>query len=148
MILKPQDLLVSLKVLPNGNAKWNQRALAQSLGMSLSQVNGSLERAVKAGLMFRGDSRNDSPNAFPYALDEFIAHGVRAAFPVQKGAPTIGIPSGVIGAQIDHEFMEVREIEVPVWPSPHGKSRGIGIMPLFKSIPEVVERPENRDLYT
>lgn len=148
MELKPQDLLVALKVLTKGRTPWNQRELAHSLGMSLSEVNGALKRAIKAGLMIAGASKNESPQSVPYALQEFIQHGVRYSFPVEKGTITRGVPSGTVGAQLEHEFSNSKDKEIPVWPSPHGKIRGVGINPLYKSIPNIVEKEENRELYS
>lgn len=148
MELKPQDLFLALKVLTLGRASWNQRDLAESLGMSLSEANGAIKRAIQAGLMIGGESRNQAPQAVPYALEEFIKHGVRYSFPVERGAITRGIPSGVVGARLEGASLKLKENEIPVWPSPLGKVRGIGIKPLYKSIPDVVEREENKGLYT
>lgn len=148
MELKPQDLFVTLKVLTLGASSWNQRDLAESLGMSLSEANGAIKRAIRAGLMIGGETRNQTPRAVPYALEEFIKHGVRYSFPIERGAITRGIPSGVVGAQLDGANLKLKENEIPVWPSPLGKVRGIGIKPLYKSIPAVVEREENKKLYT
>lgn len=148
MELKPQDLVVSLKVLTLGKKKWNQRELAQSLGMSLSEVNGALKRAIGAGLMLGKDSRNETPRPIPYALREFINHGVRYSFPIEKGPKARGVPSGLIGAQLQDEFSNMDESDIPVWPSPNGKVRGVSIKPLYKSIPEIAEKEENKDLYS
>jgi hypothetical protein len=146
MELKPQDLVVALKVLTKKGAKWNQRELSQSLGMSLSEVNGAIKRATKAGLMVR-TSKNEAPQSVPYALQEFIQHGVRYAFPLEKGSVTRGIPSGMVGAQLESEHLKLHEHEIPVWPSPQGKVRGVGIRPLYRSIPDIVEKEENKELY-
>lgn len=147
MVLKPQDLLVALKVVTTANAKWNQRELSNSIGMSLSEVNAAIGRAIKSGLMIKGDSRNEPPQAVPGAIREFIVHGVRYSFPAEKGPMAKGIPTGVIGAHIEREFMEVRAEDISVWPSPHGNVRGNGIKPLYKSIPELVQKPENMELH-
>ena len=94
MILKPQDLVIALKVLTLQPKMWNQRGLAQSLGMSLSEINGAIKRAVKSGLMIAGESRNHVPKSVPYSLQEFIVHGARYSFPIEKGPRTRGVPSG------------------------------------------------------
>lgn len=148
MELKPQDLVVALKALSLGKSKWNQRSLAESLGMSLSEVNGALKRAVRAGLMIAAESRERGPRPIPYALQEFIQHGVRYAFPLERVSVARGIPTGLIGSQLDKEFSKMDENEVPVWPWSQGKVRGIGVKPLYRSIPDVIEREENRELYT
>jgi hypothetical protein len=148
MPLKPQDLVIALKVFTLNKTKWNQRSLAQSLGMSLSEINGGIKRSIRAGLMISGDSRNQTPQAVPYALQEFISSGVRYSFFVEKGAMSRGVPTGLIGAKLDKAFPKGEPSETPVWPYSQGKVRGAGIKPLFKSIPKVIEREENRELYT
>ncbi len=146
MELKPQDLVVAIKILTKGKIKWNQRELAQSLGMSLSEVNGAIKRAIQAHLLI-GPSKNQAPQAVPFALQEFIKHGVRYAFPIQKSSMVRGIPSGMVGAKIEDEIAKLKENEVPVWPSAHGKVRGVGIKPLYRSIPDIIEKAENKELY-
>ena len=148
MNLKPQDLVVALKIFTLRNVKWNQRHLAQSLSMSLSEINGAIKRSIRAGLMIRGDRRNDAPQSVPYALQEFITHGVRYVFFVEKGVKARGVPSGLIGAKLGQSFANEEESDVLVWPFSQGKVRGVGIKPLYNSIPKVIEKEENRHLYT
>lgn len=147
MILKPQDLVIALKVLTLHAKKWNQRGLAQSLGMSLSEINGAINRAINSGLMIAGESRNHAPKSVPYSLQEFIVHGVRYSFPIEKGPRARGVPSGIVGAKLEGALAKGDDNDILVWPSPQGKVRGVGINPLFSSIPKVIERPENRELY-
>jgi hypothetical protein len=147
MILKPQDLVIALKVFTLHNTKWNQRNLAQSLGMSLSEVNGGIRRGIRAGLIIGGAVRSQAPQAVPYALQAFITSGVRYAFFAEKGAMSRGVPTGLAGAKLDKAIARPEEFYNPVWPSPQGKARGVAIKPLFKSIPKVIERDENRELY-
>jgi hypothetical protein len=148
MILKPQDLVIALKVFTLRNKKWNQRDLAQSLGMSLSEINGAIKRAIQSGLMIAGESRNHAPQSVPYSLQEFIIHGARYSYPIQKGPRTRGIPSGLVGAKLEATLAKGDDNDLPVWPSPQGKVRGVGIKPLFSSIPKIIEKHENRELYT
>lgn len=58
-----------------------------------------------------------------------------------------GVPTGLAGAKLEKALAKGEESYHPVWPSPQGKARGVGIKPLFKSIPKVIERDENRELY-
>lgn len=116
--------------------------------MSLSEVNGAIKRAIRSGLIVGGGSRNQIPQAVPYALQEFIKHGVRYSFPAERGSITRGIPSGSIGAQLEVDVSRLKEHEISVWPSPQGKVRGIGIKPLYRSIPDVIDKEENKDLYS
>jgi hypothetical protein len=49
---------------------------------------------------------------------------------------------------LESDISKLKENEIPVWPSPHGRVRGIGVKPLYRSIPDVVEKEENKDLYS
>jgi len=115
--------------------------------MSLSEINGAIKRAISSGLMIGSDLRNQVPQSVPYALQEFIIHGVRYSFPIEKGTRTRGVPTGLVGAKLENAFANGEENDIPVWPYPQGKVRGIGIKPLFRSLPDAVEKEENQELY-
>lgn len=147
MVLKSQDLVIALKVFTFHQSKWNQRDLAQCLGMSLSEVNGGLKRCIKSGLMMGTGSRNIAPEAVPYSLQEFICFGVRYAFFGEKGTVARGVSTGLEGAKLAGAVLKGESTEGYVWPFPHGKARGVSIQPLFKSIPRVIEKTDNKELY-
>ncbi|MEW8571668.1 MAG: hypothetical protein AB2571_17810, partial [Candidatus Thiodiazotropha sp.] len=50
MILKPQDILVLLKLVAQGDRAWSYNRLAVKLGMSPSEVHGAIKRAIAANL--------------------------------------------------------------------------------------------------
>ena len=51
MALKPQDLLVTLKLWVGRGRAWSYQALAHELGMSVAESHNAVQRARKAGLL-------------------------------------------------------------------------------------------------
>ena len=51
MTLKPQDILILLKMVALGREPWSYNQLAYELGMSASEVHAGVKRAVQVGLM-------------------------------------------------------------------------------------------------
>ncbi len=132
MVLKPQDLLVVLKLWVSKGQGWTYPALAKALKMSTSEVHGAVKRAHAAGLLIepKAEAR---PN--PKALLEFLLHGVRYAFAPDRGERTRGIPTAHAAPPLVEAFQASDE-PVPVWPYPQGKVRGESFSPLYRSAPE------------
>lgn len=132
MILKPQDVFICLKLVAMDRQPWTYQQLASSLFMSASEVNAGVRRAVRARLAGPGpEGTNPRPNLI--ALGEFLVHGLKYAYPPDRGALTQGVPTahgaaplaGAPGAQGDDP--------IPVWPHPHGPARGYAFSPLYRS---------------
>ncbi len=132
MILKPQDILVLLKLVVVGDKKWAYNRLAIELGMSPAEVHAAVKRALFARLAIRTgvkivpDIRN---------LEEFILHGLRFVFVPERGEMTRGMPTGYAAPPLQSLFVADNE-PPPVWPDPNGKVRGLAFSPLYKSAPE------------
>lgn len=124
---KPQDIVVALKLFLVGADK-TFADLAKELGMSASEVHGAVKRLEKARLI-EPNSRSIRLKAFR----EFLLTGVPYAYPVQTGAPTRGIPTAW-GVPILRDQLQGNDIEMPVWPDPNGKQRGVGLAPLYRSV--------------
>jgi len=138
MFLKPQDLLVVLKLWVSKGQGWTYPTLAESLRMSASEVHGAVNRAFAAGLLIemKADAR---PN--PEALLEFLLHGVRYVFVADRGARTRGIPTSHAAPPLLGAFLDSDE-PPPVWSHPLGKVRGESFSPLYRSAPEAALRDE------
>ena len=136
MSLKPQDLLVALKLWVGRGERWTYPLLAVSLGMSVSEAHGSVKRAIAAGLLARGglDAR---PNAD--ALREFVIHGAKYAFPARPGELTRGMPTAHAAPPLKALLAQSDE-PPPVWPHPEGSARGPRLDPLFPSVPGATSR--------
>ncbi len=132
MVLKPQDLLVVLKLWVSEGQGWTYTALADALKMSISETHGAVKRAHAAGLLVeaKADARPS-----PGALLEFLLHGVRYAFAPDRGERTRGLPTGYAAPPLAEAILPTDE-PVPVWPHPQGTVRGESFSPLYRSVPE------------
>ena len=136
MDLKPQELLVLLKVSAHPVRKFTFAALAEELAMSAAEVHASVKRAKGAGLVNergRGDWAPIRP-----ALQEFLIHGVRYAFPAEIGPVKRGIPTAH-GAEPLARLLH-NEADIPVWAHPQGSARGPSVSPIYRTAPEAALR--------
>ena len=150
MQLRPQDIVVILKLVAGGANPWSYAGLGEALGMSASNVFNSIARAQAARLVdtfqVSRSPGNKGPGFLPEPkgtnLKEFLIHGVKYAFPVERGGPTRGVLTAEAAAPLNRFFSDQFTLP-PVWPHPMGLSRGIAFSPLYKSVPEVVLRDSN-----
>ena len=131
IMLKPQDIVVLLKLLTAGNKRPTYAQLAVDLYMSPSEVHASIRRARAARLIHGRDS-GDRVNA--KSLEEFLVHGVKYAFPAEKGGMTRGMPTASAAEPLSHKMTQ--EEPVPVWPFEQGSKRGYTFLPLYKRAPQ------------
>ena len=136
MNLKPQDILVLLKLVAIGRQEWAYNRLAIELGMSPSEVHSAVKRSLAAGLALQKEG-GIVPNI--RNLEEFLVHGVRYAFVPERGQMSRGMLTSHAGPPLDMSFVSDSE-PPPVWPSAEGKARGIEFSPLYKSAPEAAGR--------
>jgi hypothetical protein len=131
MMLKPQDLLVVLKLWVGRGQAWTYQALAEALGISVAEVHGAVKRARAAGLLPDGPLSAPPPVV---ALREFLIHGAKYAFPAHPGAMTRGIPTAHAASPLKEEILPSGE-PPPVWPHAEGTERGLALDPLYPSAP-------------
>jgi hypothetical protein len=136
--LRPQDLVVVLKLTGKRKRRPTYAQLASDLLMSPSEVHASIRRARAAKLLL-GPELDDKPNL--QALEEFLFHGVRYAFPPEKGAMTRGVPTGHAAELLKGKLTQ--EDPVPVWPYANGPTRGYAFSPLYKRAPEAALKDEH-----
>jgi hypothetical protein len=134
-MLRPQDVLVALKLAVVGEPERAYARLAESLGMSASEVHASVQRAVQAGLV-RADSRE--PNRA--ALCELLVHGLKYVFPCERGALTRGMPTAHAAPPLNARFPAAPNDVPPVWPDPEGDVRGEELRPLYPSVPSAARK--------
>ena len=132
-MLKPQDLVILLKVHVFKNHAWTYEELANSLGMSASEVHAGLKRCVLSGLYAASSKQIRSQ-----AVLEFLIHGLKYVFPVQPGAVGRGIPTAHYAEPLKSLLSSSAE-SVYVWPDPSGLVKGQTITPLYKSVPVAVK---------
>jgi len=66
-------------------------------------------------------------------------HGVKYAYPPERGSLTRGIPTGYAAAPLKSLINQSDE-PPPVWPDPEGRVRGYALAPLYRSVPKAVGR--------
>jgi hypothetical protein len=136
MVLKPQDIVVLLKLVVLGKAEWTYQRLAVDLSISQSEAHAAVRRAVAAGLM--NDVATASGRPIKAALLEFLIHGVKYAYPPERGALTRGLPTGYAAPPLNKHIVASGE-PVPVWPDAEGPARGFAFTPLFPSVPKAAK---------
>jgi DNA-binding Lrp family transcriptional regulator len=129
-MLRPQDLAAAVVLALPDMSAWTYASLAARLELSASEVHAAIKRASMAGLV-RGRAVDRR------ALLEFLEHGVRYAFYAIRGAPTRGVPTGVLAPPLD---ALVSAQEGPVWPSSDGTTRGYALAPLYRTAPAAAQR--------
>jgi predicted DNA-binding transcriptional regulator len=134
MSLKPQDIALLAKLLTYQKGEWRQIDLAMELELSQGEIAKSLTRLNKAGLLFEKIVNKA-------AALEFIIHAVKYMFPVELGALSVGIPTGISSPA--HKKMVVQnEADNFVWPSLKGNVRGQSIKPFYPKLAEAAIKDE------
>jgi hypothetical protein len=134
MVLKPQDIVILLKLVTSREIEWSYPSLAHDLFMSVSEAHAGVKRAGAARLM---DLQRRVP--LKKALEEFLIHGVKYAFPPSRGGLVRGMPTGYAAPPLVDLIIQPSE-PPPVWPYPEGVVRGHEFSPLYKSVPIAAER--------
>ncbi len=129
--MRPQDIVILLKIIALEEKPWLMKDLASSLRVSASEVTESLERSAIAGLVAADKSRVMRDN-----LLEFLVHGLRYVFPVQLGPIMHGIATAHSAAPLSSQIVGH---DTFVWPYVDGPDRGPSIEPLIPSVPLVVQ---------
>lgn len=130
-VLKPQDLLVTLKVAVNENRVMTYAELGRELSMSTSETHAATQRAEMSRLLTREDGQLRASRS---SLQEFILHGVKYVYPALQGGITRGMATGVAAPPL-RKFFAQSEILSPVWPDPQGEERGLSLQPIYPSVP-------------
>jgi hypothetical protein len=148
--LRPQDVLVGLKLATNPGRRWTFADLGLHLGLSASESHAALQRLGAAMLV---DVEERRPRIA--GLLEFLEHGIRYVFVSSLGAVTRGFPtahsapplSGAMAVPENPLFRAVRNAadtptdedvvsanDLPVvWPHQDGTARGHGLEPIYPS---------------
>lgn len=132
--MRPQDIVILLKILTKKEPGWQYRDLSAELFISVSEISESLHRSHIAGLI--DESRR---KVFRQSLMEFIEHGLHFVFPQLPGTMVTGIPTAH-----SHPFFKkhfISELDY-VWPDEDGSMRGLSIIPLHKGVPGAGKKDE------
>lgn len=139
MSIKPQDIVILAKLLAKqDNEDWSQNSLAFELCLSPSQINSAFKRLIIAGLITTYRPPN-KPRPIVQACGEFIIHALKYIFPAKLGEIARGIPTSYSGPSLKKKIIPGND-PVPVWPYGEGEERGVGLKPLYPSVPESISK--------
>jgi hypothetical protein len=129
-MMKPQDILVALKLLAHPGVPWRYAHLAQVLGMSVSETHASVQRNEHAGILVPGTPGT----VVRRTLVNFLVHGLRCVFPAEYTRMTRGVPTA-LSAPVLSDLELLPPEPALVWPQAQGTTRGQGVLPLYRTVP-------------
>lgn len=133
--MKPQDIVILLKVLLMENRSWQYRELAFYLFISVSEIAESLNRSHIAGLVDQSKHK-----VYRQSLMDFISHGLHYVFPQQPGQMVTGIATAHSHPYYKSYFPSAEATYV--WPDETGNLRGLSIQPLYSNVVKAVRLDE------
>ena len=138
--LKPQDTVLALKYwsLNQSNADSSVRDIAESIGISASEVSKGTKRLIGAHLVVERNARMFAESG---ALLEWLSYGIRYAYP-QK---SVGYGRGTATAWNCPILQSEMEPPAPawVWPVSGGDVEGILIQPFHGAVPYAASQDVN-----
>lgn len=132
--MKPQDVLVLLKILARKDVQWRHLDLAVELGMSQSEVTSALERARESGLLDETKRK-----VFKTALIEFLVHGLKYVYPAKPGPLVRGVVTAHSAPPLAKKIV-AGDHDAYVWAYDQGDVRGQAIEPLYPTAPMAAKR--------
>lgn len=132
--MRPQDILVLVKMAVSPRTEWTYMGLAHDLSMSSSEVHAAIQRSGGVGLFNKKDRR-----PVTHALYEFIVHGLKYVFPPSVGAITQGIPTA-FGHESYFNKIILSNHDMYVWPHVEGAGHGMALSPLYRAVPDACLR--------
>ena len=134
MNMKPQDVLVALKLAHAGGWDRPYAVLAEELGLSASEVHAAIRRLGESRLL-----EPDGKRVHRAALRNFLVHGLPYVFPVRAKEVTRGFPTGWAAPVQSGKVLPGDQLP-PVWPDPEGEMQGVAVKPLYPSAPKAARK--------
>lgn len=129
--MRPQDIVILLKIIALGEEKWYNKDLAFQLNISNSEVSESLNRSLIGGLI-----EDDKQTIRREELLEFLVYGLKYVFPAVSGRLLRGMPTAYSAPVLEGEFV----VDDPhVWPAKGHSTKGISIPPLYETVPKACD---------
>jgi hypothetical protein len=125
--MRPQDVVVILKIILIKENKWQMKDLSNELNISMSEVSESINRSVIAGLIAK-----DKKTVLKQSFLEFLKYGLRYVFPVKPGGMVIGIPTAHSNEILKKEIISKETFVIPYF---EGSTKGFEIEPLYARLP-------------
>jgi predicted transcriptional regulator len=126
--MRPQDIIILLKIASRKDQAWLMKDLAHELGISASEVSESLNRSAIAGLLSK-----DKKRLMSLALCEFLEFGLRYVYPQQPGAMVRGIATAHSAPPLSNEIVSNEPFVIPY---AKGNLRGQAVESLHSKLAE------------
>ena len=124
--MRPQDILVLLKIAALEGDNWYYKDIAHELGISGSEVSESVNRSKFAKLIDKSGRKLKA-----LALMDFLVYGLKYVFPAKPGELTRGMPTAHSAPPLCER---IRSEQSYVWPIPDGAILGFAIEPLYETV--------------
>ncbi|HMQ05403.1 MAG TPA: hypothetical protein PKD26_15915 [Pyrinomonadaceae bacterium] len=135
--LKPQDVVILVKLCGYTLDRRPPYSLIGSdLSMSVSEINAGVKRLQQAKLVLPKEL-NELP--VMAAAEEFLIHAVKYSFPATRSTLVRGMPTSYAAEPL-RRLIVTDDDPIPVWPHPKGEVRGLGLLPLYPSVPEACRK--------
>lgn len=133
--MRPQDIVILLKIIIKEREPWQNKDLAGELFLSPAEISLSLQRNAVAGLI---DSEKKKVHRQTFM--EFLEYGFHVVFPVKPGGITRGLPTAH-----SHPFMQqyFKSDRPYVWPDIMGNEIGESIIPLYDNVVKAAQLDQN-----
>jgi hypothetical protein len=130
--MRPQDVVVLLKILCINSHNWMNKDLAADLFISPAEVSNSLQRSAVSGLL---DMENKQVKV--QALIEFLIYGLPFVFPQVPSGITRGKPTAH-----SHEYLKNKIVSntIYVWPDAESNIRGMEVQPLYPNAVKAAQK--------
>jgi len=135
--MRPQDIVILLKIVVLGNKEWQFQDLARSLYISGAEVSESLHRSSFAGLIDASRKK-----VHRVSLSEFLQYGFSYVFPQSPGPLTRGIATAHSHPLLKNHVISSNDY---VWPDFEGNDYGQAIEPLYTN--QIKAAKEDPKLY-
>ena len=135
MDLKPQDIVVLLKLVVLAGKPLSINSLASELGLSPSQVHAAIQRLLAVKLAYKSDQK-----LLPHIenLRELLVHGLPYLLVVKRGSLVRGVPTAHAAPPLNSQIIDKEP--PPVWPDANGEVRGLSFSPVHKSAPAAARK--------
>ncbi|MBF0367630.1 MAG: hypothetical protein HQK50_18795 [Oligoflexia bacterium] len=127
--LRPQDVLIALKILLIEKGAWKVMDIANSLEMSQSEISQGLKRLQVSKLL---DSKKK--HILHTSFFEFLIYGLKYVYPMVVSSIVRGIATAHSAKVLNMEFNEDPN-DIFVWEYEKGTTRGQSLLPLYRTVP-------------
>ncbi len=131
--MKPQDVLITLKIISFNSDDWRIIDIAYNLHLSSSEVHDGINRLHQSEIMHM------RKHVVKSHFVEFLIHGIKYCFPAILGMKSRGILT-THSSEFFKKIISDKKMDNYVWPSENGNATGISVNPLYKSVPEFVQK--------